>query len=216
MAASVWCAHGCGPELNPTPDVRSGYYRAESIETDDACGMGAVWSSNMVAAYSSEAYQRVHAQSVPIRAHGLSIEVPEPSIEVPEREADGAAPHAPLPSSSPGTLQPLAMPWRMRPLAREAASYELEVFFDITFCESYRHAWTAVVLDEETIHVTREGSGCGAGDGYSQICDNHVAIEYVLEQTCEPPCEFVDDRDTRFPGAQLGDDLILRDSRCSC
>jgi hypothetical protein len=176
-------------------EVRSGYYRAWSIESEVACGEDMVWSSDVSAGYTSAAYEQVYADPVPIRADGLSIEVPEPSLE--------------LTGSLRRVLTP---PWKMRPLARQGASYELEVFFDITFCEAYRHAWTAVVLDDETIHVTREGTGCGPGDGQSRICDNQVAIEYVLEQPCESPCEIANDRDTRLPG----DDLILRQNHCEC
>lgn len=191
---------GCGPELGPVPpEIVSGHYRAQLIELEDACepGSAVAWSADVTAGYSRDAHERLYEASVPIRAVGVRLEVPEPQPR--------------------GPSQPLEEPpWKMQPLVWDAASYELEVAFEITFCESYRHVWSAVALDEETIHVTREGIGCGPGDGASRICDHRIDIEYALVEPCEAPCELVDDRETRYPGVELGGDVILRGSRCAC
>ena len=184
---------GCGPELGPvTPHVVSGYYRAASIESDDSCEMNVVWSTEVSAGYSRDDFEALFADAVPIRADVDHLEVPEPTVQLPE-----------------------AQPWKMRRLAWTSESYELEASFDITFCKDYRHTWSAVALDAETIHVTREGTGCGAGDGQSRVCDNRVEIEYELVDACEEPCDFVDDGETRFPGMDL-EDIILHDSHCEC
>jgi hypothetical protein len=193
-------ASGCGPELGPViPHVVSGYYRAASIESDDACQMGGLWSTDVAVAYSREGFEALYAGAVPIRADAEFVEVPEPTREL-----------EPSPEEPPERE-----PWKMRRLAWTSASYELEAHFEITFCEDYRHTWSAVPLDEKTFHVTREGTGCGPGDGQSRLCDNRIDIEYELVDACQEPCEFVDDRETRFPGVDL-EDIILHDSRCEC
>jgi hypothetical protein len=200
VALCFGSASGCGPELGPTtPHVVSGYYRAASIESDDSCGMGAVWSTEVSAAISHEGFEALYAEAVPIRADAESVEVPEPTLQL--------GLHADEPPDS--------IPWKMRRLAWTSESYELEAAFAITFCEDYRHTWSAVALDDQTIHVTREGTGCGPGDGESRICDNRVDIEYELVDACQAPCEFVDDGETRFPGVDL-EGIILHDSRCEC
>ncbi len=200
LALALGSASGCGPELGPVvPHVVSGYYRATSIEGEDACGMGGLWSTDMAAGYSPEGFDALYADAVPIRADAELVEVPEPTRE----------------------LEPVAVdppdhePWKMRRLAWTSTSYELEAALAISFCEDYRHTWSAIPLDEQTLHVTREGTGCGPGDGQSRICDNRIDIEYELVDACEEPCTFVDDRETLFPGVQL-EDIILHDSRCAC
>ena len=200
LALWLGSASGCGPELGPVvPEVVSGYYRAASIESDDACQMGAFWSTDMAVGYSPEGFEALYADAVPVRADAEFVEVPEPTKELEPALAEAAG----------------REPWKMRRLAWTSTSYELQVAFAITFCEEYRHTWSAVPVDEQTIHVTREGMGCGPGDGQSQICDNRIDIEYELVEACEEPCEFVDDRATRLPGVEL-EDIILHDSRCAC
>ena len=191
------CASGCGPELGAmTPDLVSGYYRAEWIETDDG-PMAAVWSTDMRVGFSRGYFDTLYADPVPVRVDAGSLEVPEP------------APTLEGPAADAGVY------WKMRRLAWTGSSFEAEEGFAISFCESYRNTWSAAALDEATVHVTREGTGCGPGDGDSRIDDNRLEIEYVLVDPCEPPCEFVDDRETRFPGLAL-DDVILRESHCEC
>jgi hypothetical protein len=192
----------CGPELGPDlPDIVSGHYRVEHWEVHDPCSMG-VLTSDATAGISLDALDQLYAEPVPIRVAGARLEVPEPRLR--------ARPVAPVSAELDDTA------WKMVPLRWQASSYERQVSIDITFCESYRFSWSAVALDEETIHVTREGLGCGPGDGHSRICDNRLEIEYQLVQPCESPCELVDDREARSPDADLGDDVLGRPSRCAC
>jgi hypothetical protein len=188
-------ASGCGPEIRD-PELVSGYYRAAWIETDDGPD-ASVWSSDAQVGFTREFFDGFYADPVPLRADGESVEVPEPAAAV-EAPAAGAGVH-----------------WKMRRLTSTGSGFAAEEAFEISFCERYHYTWTATALDEETIHVTRDGMGCGSGDGVSRIDDNRIDIEYVLVEPCEPPCEFVDDRDTRFPGVDLGD-VILRENRCEC
>jgi len=145
----------------------------------------------------------LYAEPVPIRTDRGYLEIPEPQPRVIE---------------SAGDLALEETPWKMRPLVWDASNdeYALEVSFEITFCESYHHSWTAVASDEEVIHVLREGSGCGAGQDGSRICDNGLVIEYELVRRCDPPCTIVDDREDAFPGVEIGDDVILRNNDCRC
>lgn len=188
---------GCGPQLGAgTHDLVSGYYRAEWIESDDG-PMAAVWSTDMRVGLSREFFDALYADPVPVRADAESLEVPEPAAAIEGPPVDAG------------------LYWRLRGLGWTGSGFEAEEAFSISFCESYRYTWSAAALDEETIHVTREGTGCGPGDGDSRIDDNHIEIEYVLVDPCEPPCDFVDDRETRAPALE-GDDVILRESRCEC
>jgi hypothetical protein len=190
----------CGPELGPAlPDIVSGHYRVAHLEVDDPCLMG-VLSSDAIVGLSLDAVEQLYAEPVPIRAAGAHLEVPEPRFQT---EQVRLAP-------------PEDIVWNMVPLRWQESSYEQQVSIDVTFCESYRFSWSAIALDEQTIHVIREGTGCGPGDDNSQICDNRVEIEYELVQPCESPCELVDDRETRFPDADLGNDVITRTSHCTC
>jgi hypothetical protein len=184
---------GCGPQLGPAlPDLVTGYYQALSIASEDAAGetdASGVWSSDMQVGYSPESYARLYASPVPIRVIDDRIEIPEPMLD---EWATAASPS-----------------WKMRPLTWDTASYEADVAFQLSFCDAYHHTWTAVALDDETIHVTRDGTGCGDGDGDSRIEDNRLEIEYVRVEACEGACEIVDD------GEGAGD-VLGWESRCAC
>jgi hypothetical protein len=137
--------------------VISGEYQAVEIEVDGGCGMG-VWSSDVWVAYSPAYFRELYAEPVVLEADGEVLEVPEPvASEIGPQQA-----------------------WRMVPLTWSDSLFRREETYALTFCPRYQHTWSAIVIDEETIHVTREGHGCHAGDGRSRICDNTLSIEYVL------------------------------------
>jgi hypothetical protein len=150
----------------------------------------------MWAGLSPEAFEALYVDPVPVRAGPEFLEVPELATVV-----EG--------------LVTSELHWRMRRLSSTGTSFEADEAFAISFCRSYRFTWSAATLDGETIHVTREGTGCGPGDGESRIDDNRLDVEYQLVDPCEPPCAFVDERETILPGSEL-EGAILRDSWCEC
>ena len=192
-ATASWLALGCGPELGPDDVLASGYYRTEHVGVDDPCSSSGI---------RSDAYPSLYAEPVPIRSDGERLEVPDIAT----------IGHSP----DPHTVVVDIAGWKMLPLMWQGASFDWQVTLHDDERECYRFSWTAVALDAETVHVTREGTSCDDGPDELRACDSVLELELALEQPCESPCVFVDDRDSLFPEIDLGDDILLHASRCEC
>ena len=188
---------GCGPELATEPPVVSGLYRADVVEAEDSCGMGGVWSSDVTVGYARDYFVELYSAPVPVRSDGERLEIPEPM----QRAVPGEARASEV--------------WRMVELSPTNARYEHAEAFGLSFCDGYRHEWSAVTLDDDAITVTREGFGCGEGDGHSRICDNSLTVEYELVTACETPCELAGDSIDGLPGAEPPH-VIVGTARCDC
>jgi hypothetical protein len=193
---------GCGPELVDDETVPNGYYRARALSVGEAA-VCVPSGDGLGACLLSEAYRAHFADPVPIRTDRDRIQLPEP----------WAVPSA-IPSDSPsyGSIGPINA-WMLQPLLRDGSlftsSTRMQADSPTPWC--WTITWSAIPLDEETLFVMRDTTPCD-GTGPTSV----VEVEYVLEQACEPPCMFVDERERLFPDLELGDDILLQSSQCAC
>jgi hypothetical protein len=190
---------GCGPQL-ADEGLASGLYRARHIEVEDVGDVGVCIPNDdgTGQCVRSGFYETLFTDSVPVRTARNRIEIPEPHVV-----ASGD------PSGALGSINA----WRLRPLREDAASFTSSAVMRAESpsprCQVV--AWSAIALDDEVLFVTREMTPC-EGTGAGSV----VELEYVLEQVCEPPCAFVDDREQLFPDVELEDDVLLQSTRCAC
>jgi hypothetical protein len=198
---AVWLVLGCGPQLADEGLV-SGHYRARYLDIDQPDGAVCVPDDEGTGGcLQSGAYEALFAEPVPVRTARNRIDIPEPH----------QVPVAPFPAGN--SVGPINA-WKLRTLSKDGSSYtsSAKMWADgpSPWCQAI--AWSAVALDEETVFVTREATGCDDTDAGSVL----VEIELVLEQACAPPCAFADDRERLAPDLDLGDDVLLGSTRCAC
>lgn len=197
LAISLSTGAGCGPQLGPEPAFATGLYRAEVLRAEDDCGETGVWSSDVTHGYARDYFDGLYSDPVPVRASGEALVIPEP---------------VPL---GLGVDAPPVQVWTMvRLVGADTALYREEAF-DLSYCDDYRHAWSVDALDDEAFVVTREGYGCGAGDGQSGICDNVLTIAYELVDACPAACELTGEAIDGLSDAEQGD-LLGDNPRCTC